>query len=235
MGLHISPVVDNINSNLEYCTSSGLIVEAIEPGSLIDRDGRIAVHDRVLEINGHNVAHVPVQNVYELFQSSELYPDHVVLKIVKHKQKAPPPPVFPKPTSKRPAEISTEEYSALTSKKAEEKENVGMIEVEERLSKPASKLAMVSTTKKLPQSFSNNSSIRSAKSSSYALVVSNTRKIGKIIELELVKGVHGLGFSITTRDNPAGGNCPIYIKNILPKVSCFKNHLNNGFFLNFYF
>jgi partitioning defective protein 3 len=30
--------------------------------------------------------------------------------------------------------------------------------------------------------------------------------------------VYGLGFSITTRDNPAGGNCPIYIKNILPKV-----------------
>jgi partitioning defective protein 3 len=36
--------------------------------------------------------------------------------------------------------------------------------------------------------------------------------------LELTKGVFGLGFSITTRDNPAGGNCPIYIKNILQKV-----------------
>lgn len=42
--------------------------------------------------------------------------------------------------------------------------------------------------------------------------------LGKKLELELVKGPHGLGFSITTRDNPAGGNCPIYIKNILPKV-----------------
>jgi partitioning defective protein 3 len=41
---------------------------------------------------------------------------------------------------------------------------------------------------------------------------------GKKLEIELVKGPHGLGFSITTRDNPAGGNCPIYIKNILPKV-----------------
>lgn len=38
------------------------------------------------------------------------------------------------------------------------------------------------------------------------------------MELELTKGSHGLGFSITTRDNPAGGNCPIYIKNVLPKV-----------------
>jgi hypothetical protein len=42
--------------------------------------------------------------------------------------------------------------------------------------------------------------------------------IGKKLEIELIKGPHGLGFSITTRDNPAGGNCPIYIKNILPKV-----------------
>ncbi|XP_075969691.1 uncharacterized protein LOC142972448 isoform X4 [Anticarsia gemmatalis] len=33
----------------------------------------------------------------------------------------------------------------------------------------------------------------------------------------LVKGEKGLGFTITTRDNPTGGHCPIYIKNILPK------------------
>ncbi|CAH1788275.1 unnamed protein product [Owenia fusiformis] len=45
----------------------------------------------------------------------------------------------------------------------------------------------------------------------------NTRKIGKKIYIQLTKGPQGLGFSITTRDNPAGGNCPIYIKNILPK------------------
>lgn len=71
------------------------------------------------------------------------------------------------------------------------------------------KVATVSPTKKLP-AISRNSK---------ALLLANTRKIGKKIELELIKGPHGLGFSITTRDNPAGGNCPIYIKNIIPKVS----------------
>jgi len=30
-------------------------------------------------------------------------------------------------------------------------------------------------------------------------------------------GAHGLGFSVTTRDNPAGGDNPVYIKNILPQ------------------
>lgn len=71
------------------------------------------------------------------------------------------------------------------------------------------KVATVSPTKKLPAISRNTKT----------LLLANTRKIGKKIELELVKGPHGLGFSITTRDNPAGGNCPIYIKNIIPKVS----------------
>ncbi|CAK1581808.1 unnamed protein product [Parnassius mnemosyne] len=37
------------------------------------------------------------------------------------------------------------------------------------------------------------------------------------VAVTLVKGEKGLGFTITTRDNPTGGHCPIYIKNILPK------------------
>ncbi|XP_038215917.1 partitioning defective 3 homolog isoform X2 [Zerene cesonia] len=37
------------------------------------------------------------------------------------------------------------------------------------------------------------------------------------VPVSLVKGEKGLGFTITTRDNPTGGHCPIYIKNILPK------------------
>ncbi|XP_047021478.1 partitioning defective 3 homolog isoform X4 [Helicoverpa zea] len=37
------------------------------------------------------------------------------------------------------------------------------------------------------------------------------------VAVSLVKGEKGLGFTITTRDNPTGGHCPIYIKNILPK------------------
>ena len=71
------------------------------------------------------------------------------------------------------------------------------------------KIATVSPTKKVSPAPRNAAS---------SLQTANTRKIGRKIELELTKGVSGLGFSITTRDNPAGGNCPIYIKNILQKV-----------------
>ena len=57
----------------------------------------------------------------------------------------------------------------------------------------------------------------------YNLQNANTRKIGRMIEIELTKGVNGLGFSVTTRDNPAGGHCPIYIKNILPKGAAVED------------
>jgi partitioning defective protein 3 len=56
-----------------------------------------------------------------------------------------------------------------------------------------------------------------------ALMTVSTRKIGKKFDLELTKGSSGLGFSVTTRDNPAGGQCPIYIKNILPKGAAIED------------
>ena len=50
------------------------------------------------------------------------------------------------------------------------------------------------------------------------IMTSNTRKLGRRLTVSLMKGAAGLGFSVTTRDNPAGGHAPIYVKNILPKV-----------------
>ncbi|XP_046737676.1 partitioning defective 3 homolog [Diprion similis] len=77
---------------------------------------------------------------------------------------------------------------------------------------------------------SNNSkneaddSLRKIQCSNYNLLqTANTRKIGRMIEIELTKGTNGLGFSVTTRDNPAGGHCPIYIKNILPKGAAVED------------
>ncbi|XP_053625045.1 partitioning defective 3 homolog B isoform X2 [Plodia interpunctella] len=44
-----------------------------------------------------------------------------------------------------------------------------------------------------------------------------TSGANQTVSVALVKGEKGLGFTITTRDNPTGGHCPIYIKTILPK------------------
>ncbi|XP_055709400.1 partitioning defective 3 homolog isoform X4 [Phlebotomus papatasi] len=56
-----------------------------------------------------------------------------------------------------------------------------------------------------------------------SLQAANTRKLGRRIEIALKKGGHGLGFSVTTRDNPTGGHCPIYIKNILPRGAAIES------------
>lgn len=73
-----------------------------------------------------------------------------------------------------------------------------------------SKLAVVSSINKTPSLSWRTQAV---------ITHSNTRKMGKKLMVNLVKGAHGLGFSITTRDNMAGGEAPIYIKNILPRVS----------------
>lgn len=92
---------------------------------------------------------------------------------------------------------------ATTLVKRLQKEIAEMTEAAEERSASVSKVATVSPTKKLP-------------SAAGSLQASNTRKLGRKIEITLRKGAHGLGFSVTTRDNPAGRNCPIYIKTILP-------------------
>lgn len=85
-----------------------------------------------------------------------------------------------------------------------------MIEAEEK--QTITKVATVSPRKML-----------GAQTAATSLQVANTRKLGRQIEIYLTKGPHGLGFSVTTRDNPAGGHCPIYIKKILPKGAAIED------------
>lgn len=92
-----------------------------------------------------------------------------------------------------------------------------------------SRVAAVSPTRKTP------AAVPGTGRASNALMTVSTRKIGKKLDLELTKGHEGLGFSVTTRDNPAGGLCPIYIKNILPRGSCDKKfHYINVFFVPYF-
>lgn len=55
--------------------------------------------------------------------------------------------------------------------------------------------------------------------------MSNTRKIGKRHVIDLVKDSQGLGFTVTTRDNPAGSQIatPIFIKTILAYGSAVQD------------
>ncbi|CAH1115363.1 unnamed protein product [Psylliodes chrysocephalus] len=180
LGIHVIPDYDTLGRE------KGLLVKGIEPGGRIDRDGRLAIYDRVVEINGENLINMPFQRVQELFKLS-LTASELRLKVIKTSGleglRKPPPPIYPT-------------YP-------DDKENVSMVECEQKQS-TNTKVATVSPTKKVPAISKNLK----------GLLTANTRKIGRKIEIDLIKGKSGLGFSITTRDNPAGGKCPIYIKNI---------------------
>lgn len=150
-----------------------------------------------------------VQDIFKLYLNSP----ELRLKVIKNSGldslRRPPAPIYPR--------------------FPEDKENVSMVECEQKreylFCSPQSfnntnftestntKVATVSPTKKVPAISKNLKS----------LLTANTRKIGRKYEIDLVKGPHGLGFSITTRDNPAGGNCPIYIKNIIPKGAAVED------------
>ncbi|CAF3690986.1 unnamed protein product [Adineta steineri] len=57
----------------------------------------------------------------------------------------------------------------------------------------------------------------------------NTKRLGKIIKITLIKGYGGLGFKLASRDNPTGIANPIYVKTIFPKGAAIEDgRLRNG-------
>ena len=51
----------------------------------------------------------------------------------------------------------------------------------------------------------------------------NTRRLGKIFKIKLIKGNDGLGFKLASRDNPTGVANPIYVKTIFPKGAAIED------------
>lgn len=55
LGIHVVPDYDRLGKD------RGLVVQGIEPGGRIDRDGKLAIYDRIIEINGQNLLNMPFQ------------------------------------------------------------------------------------------------------------------------------------------------------------------------------
>lgn len=92
--------------------------------------------------------------------------------------------------------------------------------------KPGPPLSSSSPTKKTPPAVPvrhPTTSLTSQSKERPLNTLTNTRKIGKKIKIDLKKGPLGLGFSVTSRDNTTGGDVPIYIKNILPKGAAIQD------------
>lgn len=236
LGIHVVPFHDALQRE------HGLVIEGIEPGGRISRDGRIRENDKIVEINGQSLLNVEFVAAQEIFKNA-LRSEEISLKVLQgsefipldissslssrsrspspannhhsHLQSSPPqsapkqvpPPVLPKP---------------VIAKRLDFEE--GFVEGKARMLTPA-KTATVTYVKNLATP-THSSRARdgvtlsaTTPSSLPMALVANTRKIGRKYHIRLEKRAEGLGFSITTRDNPAGGNCPIYIKHILPTGS----------------
>nr|XP_027212351.1 partitioning defective 3 homolog isoform X14 [Penaeus vannamei] len=179
LGIHVIPSTDVTGHD------QGLLVEGVEPGGRIARDGRIEVHDRIIEINGKPLNNITFQKAQEIFKDAMLTPE-LRLRVVKGQRQ--------------------EWYAGQAAE---------LVEGEEKLVGGAKVASVMSTRKVPPASLSSRTQT--------VILQSNTRKIGRRLNVHLTKGQHGLGFSITTRDNPAGGEAPIYIKNILPKGAAIED------------
>lgn len=55
LGIHVVPDYDRLGKD------RGLVVQGIEPGGRIDRDGKLAIYDRIIEINGQNLLNMSFQ------------------------------------------------------------------------------------------------------------------------------------------------------------------------------
>ena len=51
-------------------SSNGFVIAHIDPGSVIDRDGRFRTGDRIVKINGHDLVELTISQVREILRLS---------------------------------------------------------------------------------------------------------------------------------------------------------------------
>ncbi|GFU55324.1 partitioning defective 3 homolog [Nephila pilipes] len=190
LGIRIVPADESPDRN------NGVIIQGIEPGGRIDRDGRFCVGDRITEINGLKLCKDSYRNAHEILKDAMKAPelsihcikkDSLQRKNYKSKQ---PPAVLPKPLIPLPIEDAKNDQNLDKNEKTKITSNSTL-----PLSTPIKRLLANALNKGSP----GHSSIR---------------KVGRRILVHLTKGSEGLGFSITSKD-PNNGP-PFFIKNILP-------------------
>merc|ERR1719450_630086 len=77
LGIHVVPSGDP--------DAAGLLIQGIEPGGRIDRDGRLAVNDRIVEINGYPLTEIPFHKAQEIFKEA-LFAKELLLVVDKSEE-----------------------------------------------------------------------------------------------------------------------------------------------------
>ena len=238
LGIHVLPYCDDE----EQC--EGLIIKEIVRDGRIDRDGRFAIGDRIIEVNDQTLLNVNFETAQSLI-SKALKDTQLKLNIVKNSRKKQINHTLPNcsnETVDRSMAFHSNERLIdgndvnLMRETPKDKLNDEKFCVQDTLTKFNAQQPNIAN--QFHQNHHNNplSSTSSTPADSAtelfneatpddftsdtfqrngAFNASNTRKVGKKYHIRLTKDTNGLGFTITTRDNQVGQG-PIYIKNILP-------------------
>ncbi|OQR74243.1 partitioning defective 3-like [Tropilaelaps mercedesae] len=188
LGIHVVPEQTRTGQQ-----GLGLVVQSIEPGGRVERDGRLQVGDRIIEVNGKSLMQLSFQDAQDVFRST-LNDPQIVIKVSGKSLSLPTSPVAKIPS----ANVAPK---ACRTPPPERTDSVA-----KSTSTPKKEMPIGLTPGRV-----------------VALNAANTRKIGKKMNIDLMKGEDSLGFSITTRDNVFGGIAPIYIKNILPRGAAIQD------------
>lgn len=179
LGIHVVP-----------CDEDGrLVVQGIEPGGRVDRDGRLTIGDEIVSINEYPLKETSFNQAQDIFKEA-LFAKDLRLRVVKTRRR-------------RRRSSPTGQYDGTES----------CVDS----GQPAFGSLSIFNNKDQQQQLQQQQQLAAGTKITAAVNANNTRKIGTMVPITLTKGPVGLGFSITTRDNALGGSTPIYIKNILPK------------------
>ena len=190
----------------------GLVIQRIEPNARVYNDGRMRPGDRIIEINGRSLIGVDFLASQGILRETIQYSNQHLngqldFKLVRQQQSA--------------DDNDNEEYSNERSIEADlaDKESNHYHDDKELQYEINKQQCLDPENKENNESISNTSlSYLNNNPCSVNMSALNTKKLGKKIVVQLVKGPQGLGFKLAARDNCSQGEySPIYIKNILPK------------------
>lgn len=221
LGIHVVPTYDQSSQ-----CDMGLLIQRIEPNARVATDGRIQQGDRIVEINGASLIGVDFTRAQELLReaighSNQFANGRLEFKLVRDG--------YNEEENERPIEADEnmvyhdeQELQYAINKQnfldPENKENnIEMFNSSSQHNNSShgnnnTNSNNNGTNKTTDSSFLNNNP------SSVNMSALNTKKLGKKVSVQLVKGPQGLGFKLAARDNCSQGEfSPIYIKNILPK------------------
>ena len=203
----------------------GLIIQRIEPNGRVYKDGRLKTGDRIFEINETSLIGVDYQTAQLILREaiSKLIEDderQLELRIARNLSlDANTQSVYnfeqgDDKITQFIDDTSSQEYINERPIEIEFEGNHNEDEQAYYKQNSESSLNDNQTTENLASSqYSSNNN-----PSSINMNALNTKKLGKKITVQLVKGPQGLGFKLAARDNCTTGEfSPIYIKNILPK------------------